>query len=411
MICGEQMDFNQTSFLKNNRIRYRKLTGKIYKFNWGKYCVYNAGWNTNSLCSKRLSFVHNCSAQRQAARKSFFFFCQLFLSFFFKLIFGNVHLGENKKDINMCPNHSAFTKWALKNIKNLQRTQTAGVRASAVPSSYLGQTVRKTSLWGGVQPPRRLTVEVNPVAEPVTKKQGGGVQLSALSPRSRISGFSSEEGSSYSSAPLLLLVGPRHPSCPGSRCLVPPLSLATNPTPWPLLGQIHSLLAGHIWQHFLTEELMSSSGLFKSLKRQIHRNTSVSYCLRHSYAKFRSSASHSPSSSVPQFWNCLKFRMLLPVKFPRYQTVYCWSHPELHNSWQCREARHWIQGWILSEFITQAFPPCLAAQHWVFWLHTARQCLTQSREIRQCYTPSAWPQQSGHSAKTWEDLSGELKEL
>lgn len=136
----------------------------------------------------------------------------------------------------MCPNHSAFTKWALKNIKNLQRTQTAGVRASTVPSSYLGQTMRKTSLWGGVQPPRKLTVEVNPVAEPVTRKQGGGVQLSALSPRSRISGFSSEEGSSYSPAPLLLLVGPHCPSCPGSRCFVPPLSLATNPTPWPLLG-------------------------------------------------------------------------------------------------------------------------------------------------------------------------------
>lgn len=35
------MGFNQTSFLKNNRIRYSKLTGKIYKFN--SLCIMLAG--------------------------------------------------------------------------------------------------------------------------------------------------------------------------------------------------------------------------------------------------------------------------------------------------------------------------------------------------------------------------------
>jgi len=119
------------------------------------------------------------------------------------------------------------------------------------------------------------------------------------------------------------------------------LSLGMPPTPWPLsgtdswsFGRTH-LTTGE--EHFLTEELMSSSGLFKPLKRQTHKNTSVSYYLRHSCAKYKSSASHSPSSeilrnSAPQFWNCLKFQMLLPVKIPRYQTAYCWSHPELLNS-------------------------------------------------------------------------------
>lgn len=64
-----------------------------------------------------------------------------------------------------------------------------------MPSLYLGQQRGRQPCEGGVQPPEKLTAEVNPIAEPVAKKQCGGLQLSALSPRSRIAGFSSEEGS------------------------------------------------------------------------------------------------------------------------------------------------------------------------------------------------------------------------
>lgn len=181
--------------------------------------------------------------------------------------------------------------------------------------------------------PNKLTSEGNPVAQQIAKGQDSGLQHSALSPRIHTSGFSPEEGSSYSffPVPFLLPVGPCPPSCLGSHSivephhyLVPPLSLSMphTPSPPPLpgtdswsFGRAH-LMAGK--KHFLTEELRSFSGLFMSLKRKIEKNTSVSYYLRHSCEKFRSSASHSPSSAAPQFWNCLKCQMIVPVKFPRY---------------------------------------------------------------------------------------------
>lgn len=158
-------------------------------------------------------------------------------------------------------------------------------------------------------------------------------------------------GSAQRKAPFTLLLLP--PSCSqlalafflalGSdsvvephHCLVRPLSLAMPPSSWLFLGtDSWSFCRTHLMtgeEHFLTEELMSSLGLFKSPKRQIHNHTSVSYYLRHSCAKFRSSDSQPLSSAAPQFWNCLKFQMILPVKFPRYQTVHCKSHPELLNS-------------------------------------------------------------------------------
>lgn len=111
-------------------------------------------------------------------------------------------------------------------------------------------------------------------------------------------------------------------SCLGlGHCGTPPLSLATFHS-WPLFGTASwSFGRTHLTteeEHFLTEELMTSLQLFKSLKRCIHKNTSVFYYLRNSCATFRSSASNFPSSTAPQFWNCLKFHMLLPVKFPGY---------------------------------------------------------------------------------------------
>lgn len=111
-------------------------------------------------------------------------------------------------------------------------------------------------------------------------------------------------------------------SCLGlGYCGTPPLSLATFHS-WPLFGTASwSFGRTHLTteeEHFLTEELMTSLQLFKSLKRCIHKNTSVFYYLRNSCATFRSSASNFPSSTAPQFWNCLKFHMLLPVKFPGY---------------------------------------------------------------------------------------------
>lgn len=48
---------------------------------------------------------------------------------------------------------------------------------------------------------------------------------------------------------------------------------------------------------------------------------------------------------------------------------------------------------------SRSLSPCLAAQHCIFWVHTARQGLTQCSRAGRFYIPSAWPQQSGHSAK------------
>lgn len=171
--------------------------------------MYNAGWNTNSLLSKRLSFVHNGSAYRKAARKS---------------TFENVHFG-GKKDITMCPNHSAFTKhnWIFFKVQNLPA---GGLRASVVPSPYFSR-LRKTSLW-------KLIAEVNPIAEPVVENQGGGLELSAVSPRSCTAGFSSKESSLHASspAPVLLSVGPCSPFLPGVGSLWSP---TTVPSHLPLL--------------------------------------------------------------------------------------------------------------------------------------------------------------------------------
>lgn len=132
MICGEQMDFNQTSFLKNNRIRSSKLTVKIYKFNWGKYSVYNAGWNTYSLHSKTLSFVHNCSAQRKAARKSIFLsivfvIFGVWFCFFFKTDFWK-HSFRKRRYQHMCPNHSAFTKQTFKKFRTYKEHKLAELK-------------------------------------------------------------------------------------------------------------------------------------------------------------------------------------------------------------------------------------------------------------------------------------------
>lgn len=76
----------------------------------------------------------------------------------------------------------------------------------------------------GVQTLKKITAEVNPADELIARKQGGGLQLPALSPRNCIAGFSSEEVSFYSSCPatLLLLVGPYSPSCLGSRSITEP---------------------------------------------------------------------------------------------------------------------------------------------------------------------------------------------
>lgn len=78
--------------------------------------------------------------------------------------------------------------------------------------------------------------------------------------------------------PCSLLAIARH-ACLGSghcgthHCLVPTLSLATFHS-WPLLGTASwSFGRTHLTteeEHFLTEELMTSSQLFKSLKRRIH---------------------------------------------------------------------------------------------------------------------------------------------
>lgn len=77
----------------------------------------------------------------------------------------------------MCPNHLVFTTQLKKRAQNLQRTQTGGVIVLSVPSSYLLSYIGRQ----GVLPPGKLTAEVNSVARLVAKKQGGGLQLPALS--------------------------------------------------------------------------------------------------------------------------------------------------------------------------------------------------------------------------------------
>lgn len=220
--------------------------------------------------------------------------------------------GEEKY---VCPNHSAFKKhncfffFFFFKVQNLQGTPAGGLKASSVPSPYFGQ------LWGR-QAYEKLIAEVNPTAESVVGNQGGGLELSAISPRSCTAGFSSKESSLRTSSPAISwpllswlawgqVIVELHP------CLVSTLSRATFHS-WPLLGTTSwSFGRTHLTteeEHFLTEELTASLCLFKSLKRCIYKSTSVFYYLRHSCATFRSSASHFPSSTAPQFWNCLNFR-------------------------------------------------------------------------------------------------------
>lgn len=81
MICGEQIDFNQTSFYKNNRIRYSKLTGKISLIGENALCM--------KLAAIFIHFIardyHLCTTvqhKKSCQKKSFYFSIGVFFSFF-----------------------------------------------------------------------------------------------------------------------------------------------------------------------------------------------------------------------------------------------------------------------------------------------------------------------------------------
>lgn len=210
-----------------------------------------------------------------------------------------------------------FTKWAFKEVQNLQRTQAGWDRASIVTRSYLRQLWGRQACEGGGQPPQNLTAVVSPVPEPTANKHRAvSLQLSALSPRSCIAGFGSKKCFSYSFHPAFIFtpVAPSPPPCPETwstveihHSLVPPLSLAMPP-PWPLLGTDSwsfdrtCLMLGE--EHFLTNRRTDELWDFSSLWGV--KFTRICYLRR---AKARSSTSHSPFSAAPQFWDCLKFQM------------------------------------------------------------------------------------------------------
>lgn len=195
--------------------------------------MYNAGWNTNSLLSKKLSFVHNGSAHRKAARKS---------------TFENIHFGE-KKDTNVqiIQHLQNITDFFFK-VQNPQGTPAGGLRAPAVPSPYFSQ------LWGR-QDYEKLVDEVNTIPEPVVENQGGGLELSAISTRSCTLG--SAQRKAPCTLPTCPHLGPCWPLLSLCTCLgsghsgTPPLpcphTVPSHLPSWALLGMLLGVLAGHIW--------------------------------------------------------------------------------------------------------------------------------------------------------------------
>lgn len=192
--------------------------------------------------------MQNCSAQRKAARKSIF--SQLLLSIFFfsPNDFWKRSL-KKKRHKYMCPNHLVFTTQLKKRAQNLQRTQTGGVIVLSVPSSYLLSYIGRQ----GVLPPGKLTAEVNSVARLVAKKQGGGLQLPALSVldepccvqlRRRPLLFLSQVCLAPWFAPCFQKGGSCPPHVP--QCGEPHHPQPCLTSPGPSSGQVHVLFAGHI---------------------------------------------------------------------------------------------------------------------------------------------------------------------
>lgn len=122
-----------------------------------------------TLLQETIIYALLFSRKKSCQKKQFF--CPLFLSFFFfKTDCWKPSFKKITENINTCPNHSVFTKWAFKEVQNLQRTQAGWDRASIVTRSYLRQLWGRQACEGGGQPPQNLTAVVSPVPEPTANK-------------------------------------------------------------------------------------------------------------------------------------------------------------------------------------------------------------------------------------------------